>query len=86
MPYDAEFTARAEDDLSRLDSITERRVRNKVYQMAASAASWPHEALTGPFRGYLRLRAGDYRVLYVCDHARRRIAVHQVGHRSEVYD
>ena len=85
MGYDVEFTAQAQDNLSRLDRITERRVRNKVYEMAASAASWPHEALTGPFRGYLRLRAGAYRVLYVCDHARQRIAVHEVGHRSGIY-
>ena len=69
MRYKVEFTARAEDDLSRLGRITERRIRNKIYQMAASAASWPHEALTGPFRGYLRLRIGDYRALYICDHS-----------------
>ncbi len=85
MNYAVEFTAQAQDDLSRLDPTAERRVRNKVYEMAASAASWPHEALTGPFRGYLRLRAGAYRVLYVCDHAGRRIAVHEVGHRRGIY-
>ncbi len=85
MSYEVEFTARAEAHLSRLDWTVEQRVRSKIYEMAASAETWPHESLTGPFRGYCRLRAGNYRVFYVYDRAKRKIGVQAIGHRREIY-
>ena len=62
MGYDLEFERPAENDLSRLDTGVERRVREKINDMAASAESWQHVALSGQFRGEFRLRVGNYRV------------------------
>ena len=85
MSYEVEFTGLAEADLAGLDNRAEEQVRRKIAEMVASADIWRHNALTGPFRGYCRLRVGDYRVWYVHDRAAREIAVHRVQRRSEVY-
>ena len=85
MSYELEFSRRAEDDLSSLDRQVEQRVRNRINEMAASARTWQHQALTGQFRGQFRLRAGAYRARYELDHANRRIIVLRVQHRSTSY-
>ncbi len=36
-------------------------------------------------RPYLRVRSGDYRVIYLVDDAARTVRVGAVGHRREVY-
>jgi mRNA interferase RelE/StbE len=41
--------------------------------------------LTGEWQGVLKLRVGDYRVLYTFDKAEPKIIVHFVKHRREVY-
>ncbi|MEW6769874.1 MAG: type II toxin-antitoxin system RelE/ParE family toxin [Bacillota bacterium] len=43
------------------------------------------ETLTGEWQGVFKLHVGDYRVLYTCDRATRKIVVHFVRHRREVY-
>ncbi len=85
MRYEVEFTEVANDDLAGLDNKVEELVRQRIAEMAISAAVWRHRGLTGPLRGYFRLRVGDYRVLYVLSRSERRIAVHRVQHRSEAY-
>lgn len=85
MTYDVEFSRRAQSDLSGLDRGVEQRVRNRINEMAASARTWQHQALTGQFRGQFRLRVGSYRARYELDHANRRIIVLRVQHRSEAY-
>jgi mRNA interferase RelE/StbE len=41
-------------------------------------------ALTG-HRPYLRVRSGDYRVIYVVDDEIRQVRVVVIGHRRDVY-
>ena len=85
MTYNVEFSSRAEADLSDLDTPIERRVRRRIYEMAASAQTCQHQALTGQYRGLFRLRVGAYRARYELDHANRRIIVLRVQHRSDAY-
>ena len=85
MSCEVEFTAQAEDDLADLDGKVEGQVRRKIAEMAASAEIWQHTTLTGPYRGYYRLRVGNYRVRYELDRANRRLTVLRAQHRSEAY-
>ena len=85
MTYDVEFSNRAEADLSGLDPQVELRVRRRIYEMAASARTWQHQALTGQYRGLFRLRVGSYRARYELDHDNGRIIVLRVQHRREAY-
>ncbi len=43
------------------------------------------EALSGEFRGLLKLRVGPWRILYVVDRKARILKIQLVGHRSEIY-
>ena len=84
MPYALEFEARALRDLSRLDPQIERQVRVKLNELAETATTARHHALTGPrYSDQFRLRAGDYRARYRLDHVNRRITVLRVQHRRE---
>ena len=83
--FELEFTATASGNLSRLDPPAAQQVMDRLKWLAENCASLSHVALTGPWAGRFRLRAGDYRALYTIDRENRRIVVELVGHRSDVY-
>ncbi len=85
MMYAVEFTPNAEADLARLDTSIARRVLKRLRWLAENFEGIRPEALTGPWQGVFKLRVGDYRVLYTCDREERRIVVHFIRHRREVY-
>ncbi len=58
-------------------------VQNKVDEMSFRLDSFPHQRLRR--RPELKLRVGDYRVLYEFDIKMGRIYLHYVGHRREIY-
>jgi mRNA interferase RelE/StbE len=43
------------------------------------------KALSGPLAGHFRLRAGDYRLVYLVDETSRQVQVVRIAHRSEAY-
>ena len=85
MTCDVELTPAAEDDLDRLDTTVADRVIAKLKWLAENADTVRVETLSGRWRGVCKLRVGDYRVIYTRDLAARRIVVHFVRHRSDVY-
>lgn len=85
MTHDIVLTRRAETDIRRLDSAVARRVVAKLQWLAENVETIKHEVLTGSLQGLFKLRVGDYRVLYTCEALNRRIVVHFIGHRREVY-
>lgn len=85
MNYDVEISARAQAGFVLLDSAAAQRLSDKIDWLAENTESVRHEAMTGRFRGMFRIRAGDYRAIYELDHETRKIVIHSVGHRSEVY-
>ena len=42
--------------------------------------------LAGPLKGWLRFRAGDYRVIYQIDSAKQTVYVVRIAHRKEAYE
>lgn len=85
MTDDVVWTAGAETDLHRLDAAAADRVMAKIRWLAENADSVRVDTLTGRWRSVRKLRVGSYRVLYTRDSAARRIVVHIVGHRREIY-
>ena len=83
--YQVDFTLDAERDLARLDVPIAQRVLKRLRWLAENFEAIRPEALTGQWQGVFKLRVGDYRVLYTCDRAKRKIIVHFVRHRREVY-
>jgi mRNA interferase RelE/StbE len=82
--YTVSLRPKARQALTRLDGPA----RKAVAQLIDSLADDPRPPGTKPLRGhrpYLRVRSGDYRVIYAVDDAARTLRVVVVGHRREVY-
>jgi mRNA interferase RelE/StbE len=82
--YSIDIRPRARRSLRQLDPA----VRKAVSQVIDSLASDPRPPgvlpLTG-YRPYLRVRLGDYRVIYAVDDRARAVTIAVIGHRREVY-
>ena len=80
------FSSRARRDMSRLNPPVAQDIYDKLRWLAANCDTVRHVALRGWQRGSFRERIGDYRAVYRLDQVNRRLIVHKVGHRSEIYD
>ena len=77
-----EYKASVAGDLDRLDRVVALRILRKI-EKALVEQEGAGEPLTGECSGLFRLRAGDYRVIYVRTSAG--YLVLRIGHRGEVY-
>jgi mRNA interferase RelE/StbE len=74
----------ARRDLRRLDN----QIRKTIIDLMRALASDPRPPGVSAIKGhrpYLRVRAGDYRIIYAVDDAIRIVTVARVQHRREVY-
>ncbi|MCG2768301.1 MAG: type II toxin-antitoxin system RelE/ParE family toxin [Anaerolineae bacterium] len=83
--YSLDLMPEARDDLAGLDKPVARRILNKLRWLAENLDAVTLEPLTGKWKGVFKLRIGDYRALYTVDRTERRITVHLIKHRREVY-
>jgi mRNA interferase RelE/StbE len=75
----------ATEELSRLDKKVARRIAGRIEWLAENWENAKSEALKGDLAGLLKLRVGDYRVIYELIVKEELLVVHFVGHRREVY-
>jgi len=80
-----EFLPEAVEDLKRLDRAVVQRIFKKLRWLSENFDSLQPEGLSGPLAGLLRLRVGDYRVLYEAHRAEKVLTIHLVGHRRDIY-
>jgi len=83
--YSLEWMPEARDDLGGLDKPVAQRVLNKLRWLTENFDAITPEPLTGEWKGLFRLRIGSYRALYTINAAERRLTVHLVKHRRDVY-
>jgi mRNA interferase RelE/StbE len=83
--YEIEFHLHAAQDLERLDRAVASRILAKIRWLAANLEVIKPEPLVGQFEGLLKLRVGDYRVIYQADRERNVLRIELVGHRREIY-
>jgi len=77
-----EYKASALSDLDRLDRAVALRILRKIEKLLAEQGG-DGEPLAGEFQGLLRLRVGDYRVIYA--RTIKGYLVLRIGHRGDVY-
>jgi mRNA interferase RelE/StbE len=82
--YRISLAPRAERDLRSLASEVQRRLKPRIDALARNPRPRIAEALKGEER-FLRLRVGDYRIIYRVDERRLLVLVLKIGHRREVY-
>lgn len=82
--YAIDIRPRARRSLSQLDPA----VRRAVAQTIDALSTNPRPTGAAPLKGhrpYLRVRSGDYRVIYAVDDQACVVTVAAVGHRREIY-
>ncbi len=83
--YQVEFRPRAVQDFANLDDVVAARVLKKLRWLAENFDSIKPEALAGPLSGLLKLRVGDYRVIYQANRESKLLTVRLLGHRRQIY-
>jgi mRNA interferase RelE/StbE len=82
--YALNVRPRARRALRQLDPTARQAVAAAIDALAAD----PRPPGAAPIKGhrpYLRVRVGDYRVIYAVDETTRAVRIAVVGHRREVY-
>jgi mRNA interferase RelE/StbE len=82
--YRIEWRPRARKAFLALDKPVGRRIGEAVDALAADPRPAAAKMITGA-HGVLRIRVGDYRVLYTIDEGQLIVLVLDAGHRSEIY-
>jgi mRNA interferase RelE/StbE len=84
VPYTIVLLPRARRAYLALDGPVRKRVGEAIDKLAADPRPRGTKPLTGE-PGVLRIRVGDYRVLYEIHDDRVLVEVIDVGHRREIY-
>jgi mRNA interferase RelE/StbE len=82
--YDVDVRPRARRSLKQLDPSVRKAVALVIDGLAADPRPPGVVSLTD-HRPYLRVRSGDYRVIYTVDDRAGVVTVVAVGHRREIY-
>ena len=85
MNWKIELTATAQRGLDRLDPEVARRAREKLEWFIENFEEITHHPLTGDYKGSLKLRVGDWRIVYEVSNFNQTVHVTAVDHRSKVY-
>ncbi len=83
--YELRFRPAALRQLRKLDSQIARRIKSTTETLRTEPRPPGVKALTGQ-RGWLRIRVGDYRIVYEVRDSKLVVLVIQIGHRSQIYD
>ena len=82
--YTIDIRPRARRSLRQLDPPVRKAVAQIIDGLATDPRPPGYRSLTGR-RPYLRVRSGDYRVIYAVDDHARIVTIAAVGHRREIY-
>ena len=86
MSYSIDFTAEAIADLAKIDRTNQIRIARKIKWLGENFEQITPLPLSGNLSSFFKLRVGDYRVIYAITQSQKSLAIHQVGHRREIYD
>jgi len=70
--------------LAALPRLEQRRVKESIDRLLADPRPAGVKRLQG-LREFLRLRSGNYRIIYTVEDDRRTVLIIKIGHRRDVY-
>jgi len=82
--FTIDFRPSAEKELRKLPPYIIRRISNAIDDLADNPFPPNTVKLTGKEEAF-RIRAGDYRVVYVLDASARRVTIQRIRHRKDIY-
>ena len=80
-----EFRGKAEDDLAKLERPLRRRIIERLEWLAENFEEITPLPLGREWKGFFKLRAGDWRIIYQVEHTERQILVHRIDRRDKIY-
>ena len=81
--YRIEWDSRALKELHKIPDSDAKNILRKISELSKSP--YLGKALKGGFKGYFRLRSGDYRVIYSIKKNHLLILILRIGSRKDIY-
>lgn len=78
-------TAEAEDDIERLGDSIRDRILTKLKWLRDNFDNVAPIPLGREWRGFLKLRVGDWRVIYEVELLKSEIIIHAIDRRDKIY-
>lgn len=79
------ITEEGKADLGRLDNTTQRKVLEKLKWFTENFEDVTPLPLHGKWRGFFKLRVGDWRIVYEVGKDVRVVTVHIIDNRDKIY-
>lgn len=83
--WHAEFRGKAEYDLAKLERPLQRRIIERLEWLEENFEEITPLPLGGEWKGFFKLRAGDWRIIYTIEPRERIIVVHYIDNRDKIY-
>ncbi len=85
--YQVKFLKKAISELKVIDPIWQNRIKEKITQLAKDPSQLKNriKPLKGKYKKFLRLRVGNYRIIFKRKDKELIILIIRVAHRSESY-
>jgi mRNA interferase RelE/StbE len=83
--YSLEIKQSAQKELDALDDALFSRIDRRILALAGNPRPAGCKKLKG-YKDQWRVRAGDWRVIYIIDDAAKLVSVTRIAHRREVYE
>lgn len=80
-----DITDQGKADLQNLDSEVQQRVLEKLMWFTENFGNFAPIPLGGAWRGFFKLRVGDWRIVYEINYSEHIITVHAVDNRNKIY-
>lgn len=85
--YQVKFLEKAVNELKAIDPIWQNRIKEKIIQLAKDPSKLKNriKPLKGKYSKFLRLRVGNYRIIFQRKENELIILIIRVAHRRESY-
>lgn len=85
MAWSFHLTPEAKAGIYRLDRPIRRRMEEKLGWLVSHFDEITSNPLSFGFKGFYKLRVGDWRVVYEVKEEIQTVIVHDIDHRSKIY-
>lgn len=80
-----EVSGVADNDLKRINEPIKTRILEKIRWFKSNFDQIIPESLGGKWKGFFKLRVGDWRVAYMIDYSKKVVTFHFVDRRDKIY-
>lgn len=85
MAWISRILPEAKRDIEKLDRPVQQRILERLTWFVTSFDQITPLSLTAEFKGFLKLRVGDWRIVYEVKMDEQEIIIHAVDHRDKIY-